>query len=109
MSSTSYITISAFKVRQAAEKYLERSEKNRNARKEKIIDRYRQKRTWFGFGRQLTEEEARARSAYELVDNSIMGGYWDGRAEDIIRMCKISDVNEITLSADDVKLLKEFL
>ena len=109
MSSTSCITISAIKVRQAAEKYLERSEKNRNARNEKILNQYRQKRTWFGFGRQYTEEEARASAADELVDNSIMGGYWDIRAKDIIRMCEISGVNEITLSLDDVKLLKEFL
>lgn len=109
MSSTSYITISAIKVRQAAEKYLERSEKNRNARNEKILNQYRQKRTWFGFGRQYTEEEARASAADELVDNSIMGGYWDTRVEKIEKACKIVGHDVIQLTLDDADLLKDFL
>lgn len=109
MSSTSYITISAIKVRQAAEKYLERSEENRNARKEKIINQYKQKRTWFGFGRQYTEEEARARAVNELIDNSIIGGYWDTRVKKIEKACRIAGHDVIQLSLDDAYLLKDFL
>lgn len=109
MSSPSYITISAIRVLQAAEKYLERSKENRNARKEKIIDMYKQKRTWFGFGRQYTEEEARSIARDELGDNYFTGRYWEDRVKTIEKACRIARDGSIQLSVDDAALLKDFL
>lgn len=96
---------------QAAEKYLERSKENRNARKEKIIDMYKQKRTWIGFGRQYTEEEARSIARDELGDNyfTFTGRYWEDRVKTIENACRIARDGSIQLSVDDAALLKDFL
>lgn len=109
MNDTSYITISAIKVLKATTKYLERLEANRNSRKEKILNHYRQKRTWFGFGRRYTEEEARNSSKIDLYDTSFMGGYSESRVKKIETACMLVGRDMIQLSIDDVDLLKEFL